>query len=74
MALETKLQDLMQSLTRWHEALEALLFTVTEDRPIGDDVALADCYENAVTDSLSSLREAVAHQRAHVVATLDDID
>jgi hypothetical protein len=67
-ALDTKLHDLMQPLVSWHETLEALHFTVTEDRPVGDDVALADCYENAVTDALSSLREALAHSRRAAAA------
>ena len=76
MALESTFQHLVQQLARWHEALEALHFTVTEDRPATDDVALADCYENAVTDALGSLQEALAHARhaAQSVATPGQID
>lgn len=62
-------QKLVHELGRWREALEALHCTVTEDRPAANDVALADYYENAVTDALGWLAEALqAAERAAEMA------
>jgi len=57
------LHRLNAQLACWYEALEALRCTVNEDRPAANDVALADCYDDAVCDALSSLEQVRAEVR-----------
>jgi hypothetical protein len=52
-------EELEQQLIRWQETLEALECTVAEDRPAANDVALADCFYDAVGEALGWLAEAI---------------
>ena len=67
-------QDLERELLRWRDTLEALECTVAEDRPATNDVALADCYYDAVHEALGWLAEAIEAVRrtAQTVATQGD--
>jgi hypothetical protein len=59
MGLGSAFQRLQVELTRLRDALSDLRVTIMEDRPLNDEVALVDHFENSVTDLLGLAEEAL---------------
>jgi hypothetical protein len=59
MALEKTFRDLTKQLRMLNDRLEELRVTVVEDRPAKNDAVLVDSLEDAVTDVLGWLNEAI---------------
>lgn len=62
----TPLVNLLQKLSQWRDALEALHYTVAEDRP--GDLAVADLCESAVGDIAGWLEDAAQGVRRSALA------
>ncbi len=68
----TPLVNLLRALSQWRDALEALHYTVAEDRP--GDLAVADLYETAVGDIAGWLEDAAQCTRRSILAMEKDGD
>src|ERR1700730_11733133 len=59
MGLGSAFQRLQLELTRLRDALFDLRVTIMEDRPLNNEAALVDHFENSVTDLLGLAEEAL---------------
>ena len=66
--MNSAFQQLQKELTLLQEAFQALHVTVVEDKPLGDDVVLADRLDDSAADLIGLLEEALeAGQAPRVV-------
>ena len=72
MALEATFGEFIRSLEQWREAMENLQLTVREDCP--EEMAFADSLNDAISDQLGWLEEALESARTAAAAAAGDGD